>query len=75
MIKLFESGGGKTSVKAFNEGRITLWFHGNKGIFKKEYNSKIWAIRAIQKAKNEGRSLSKVITLDNRVILSFSRKG
>lgn len=74
MTKWFESGISKVGIKAFNEGRITLWFHGKKGITEKEYNSKIWAIRAIQKAKNEGRHVWKVTTFEDRIIISFNRK-
>ena len=74
MTKWFESGIGKTSIKAFKEGRITLWFHGNRGITEKEYNSKAWAVKAIQKARNEGRHVWKVTTFEDRIILSFGRK-
>ena len=74
MTKWFESGIGKTSVEAFNEGRITLWFHGKKGITEKEYNSRAWAIKAIQKARNEGRHVWKVTTFEDRIIIYFSRK-
>ena len=76
MTKLFETGIGKTSVKAFNEGRITLWFYKKRGgIIEKEYNSKAWAVKAIQKVKSEGMSLRRVTTYYDRIILTFSRKG
>ena len=75
MTKLFESGISKDGIKAFNEGRITLWFYGKRGIAKKEYNSKAWAVKAIQKARNEGRHIWKVTTYYDRIILTFGRKG
>ena len=75
MTKLFESGISKDGIKAFNEGRITLWFYGKKGINEKEYNSKAWAVKAIQKARNEGRHVWKVTTFEDRIIISFDRKG
>ena len=74
MEKLLERGIGKTSIEAFNEGRISLWFHGKRGITEKEYNSKAWAVKAIQKARNEGRHVWKVTTFEDRIIISFGRK-
>ena len=46
-----------------------------RGIAKKEYNSRVWAVKAIQKARNEGRPLRKVTTYYDRIILTFGRKG
>lgn len=65
----------KDGIKAFNEGNVTLKFSKRKGWEVKTYKSKAWLLKALRKAKEDGRYIMRVFTEDSDLCICFSDKG